>query len=201
MHLYTTSASPNGKRVAVVMKEKNIEIPLTQIDLMAAENLSKEYLAKNPMGRVPVLELDSGFMLAESVAISRYLEILAPEPNLFGIDPEKQCVIEMWHRRAEINLFIPVAQAYRNSSGVFKDREPVSAEWGDISAGFARDAVPVFEQQLASNEYIAGDRYSIADITLAITLTFARNTGLDLLSTPHIAGWHERITARPSFKK
>ncbi|MDC0068836.1 glutathione S-transferase N-terminal domain-containing protein [Gammaproteobacteria bacterium] len=105
MHLYTYSASPNGKRVAVFMKEKGIEIPATEIDIMAGENLVDEFRAKNPMARIPVLELDSGFMLAESVAISRFLEGLHPEPNLFGTDSEEEAVIEMWNRRAEINIF------------------------------------------------------------------------------------------------
>ena len=128
MHLYTYSASPNGKRVAVILKEKHIEIPTTEIDIMAGENLSDDYRAKNPMASVPVLELESGFMLSESVAISRYLEGLYPEPNLFGTGHEEQAVIEMWHRRAEINLFLNAAVAFRNSTGVFKDRETVERE-------------------------------------------------------------------------
>lgn len=153
------------------------------------------------MARIPVLELDSGIMLAESVAISCFLEGLQPAPNLFGTDREEEAVIEMWNRRAEINLFLPVADAFRNSAGVFKDREVVSAEWGGIAADLAREAAVAFEDQLSRNEFIAGDRFTIADITLTCCLTFARNTGLDLLGTPNLAAYHDRNKSRPSFGK
>ncbi|SVD78489.1 uncharacterized protein METZ01_LOCUS431343, partial [marine metagenome] len=111
MHLYTQSTSPNGRRVAVVLKEKGLSLPTTEIDLRAGENLLDEFTARNPIGRVPVLETDSGLYLSESIAISRYLESLVSEPNLFGRTGEEQARIEMWNRRAELNLMIPVAQA------------------------------------------------------------------------------------------
>ncbi len=201
MHLYTFSASPNGKRVDVFLKEKNIDIETTEIDIMAGENLSDDFRARNPMARIPVLELDSGEMLAESVAISRYLEGLVPEPNLFGEDAQEQAVIDMWNRRAEINLFLRVADAFRNNSGVFKDREVICPEWGAISADVARETALIFEERLADHDYIAADRFTIADITLTCCLTFARATGLDLLGTPNLAAYHERIKSRPSFGK
>ena len=199
MHLYTTSASPNGQRVAIALKEKGIDIPSTEINLREAENLGDEFKAKNPMGRVPVLELDSGDFLSESVAITRYLESLEPEPNLFGTTAEEQATIEMWNRRVELNLFTPVAQAFRNLSGIFKDREKISQEWGEISAEVARDAVPIFDERLANSEYIAGDKFSVADITLGVTLNFAKATRQDLLQLPNVVAWHERVTSRPSF--
>ena len=200
MHLYTMSASPNGCRVAVVMKEKGIEIPTTEIDLRGGENLSPDFKAKNPVARVPVLEMDAGAYIAETVAISRYLESRVPQPNLFGLSCEEQAVIEMWNRRAEISLMIPVAQAFRNLTGVFKDREKTSKEWGEISAEVARNAMPMFETQLAQSEYLAGERFTIADITLALTLSFARAVGQDLLQTPAVIAWHEKVSARDSFK-
>ena len=201
MHLYTFSASPNGKRVEVFLKEKNIQLETTEIDIMAGENLSDDFRSRNPMARIPVLKLDSGEMLAESIAICRFLEGLEAEPNLFGLDSKEQALIEMWNRRAEINLFLRVADAFRNNSGVFKDRELVCPEWGAISADAAREAALIFEQQLSDSEFIAGDRYTIADITLTCCLTFARNTGLDLLETQHLAYYHERVRSRPSFGK
>ncbi|HCC43284.1 MAG TPA: glutathione S-transferase, partial [Gammaproteobacteria bacterium] len=97
---------------------------------MAGENLSDDFRSRNPMARIPVLKLDSGEMLAESIAICRFLEGLEAEPNLFGLDSKEQALIEMWNRRAEINLFLRVADAFRNNSGVFKDREVVCPEWG-----------------------------------------------------------------------
>ena len=193
------TSSPNGRRVAVVMKEKGIEIPTTEINLRGGENLSAQFKVKNPVARVPVLETGSGVYIAETVAISRYLESLVPEPNLFGVSGEEQALIEMWNRRAEINLLIPVAQAFRNLTGVFKDREKISQEWGEISAEIARDAMPMFETQLAGADYLAGEHFSIADITLALTLTFAKAVGQDLLQTPAVVAWHTKVSARPSF--
>ena len=161
MHLYTQDASPNGQRVSVFMKEKGIEIPATQIDLRAGQNLSEEHRAKNPFGRVPVLELDDGSYLAESQAICLYLEGLQPEPNLFGETPEERAVIEMWSRRVELNVLMPVAQAFRNITGFFKDREKTVPEWGEVSAEAAQVAVALFNYHLADNQFLVGDRYVV----------------------------------------
>ena len=130
MHLYTMSASPNGKRVGIFMKEKGIDIPTTEIDLRAGENLTDEYLRKNPFGRVPVLELDDGTFLSESQAICLYLEGLYPAPNLFGESAEERAKIEMWARRVDLNFLMPVAQGFRNLTGYYKDRETCVKEWG-----------------------------------------------------------------------
>ena len=200
MHLFTTSASPSGQRVAVVMKEKGIDIPMTEIDLRSGENLSADFKAKNPLGRIPVLETDSGIMISETIAISRYLESMEPEPNLFGITGEEQAMIEMWNRRVELNLLMPVAHAFRNLTGFFKDREKISKEWGEISAEAARDAIPIFETQLADTAFLAGGRFSIADISLAVTLSFAKSTKLALPVSPNIKTWHRKIAARPGFQ-
>ena len=194
------SASPNGMRVAVAMKEKGIDIPVTEIDLRAGENLTEDYRQKNPAGRVPVLETDAGLFISESVAITRYLEGLVPEPNLFGHSIEEQAIVEMWSRRVELNLLMPVAQAFRNLTGFFKDREKVSQEWGEISAEVAQEAIPMFENQLADNEYVAGDTFSVADISLTVCLGFAGNVGQDLLHTPNLKAYHERNMSRPSFQ-
>ena len=200
MHLYTQSTSPNGQRVSIFMKEKGVEIPATEIDLRAAENLSESYRAKNPFGRVPVLELDDGSYLSESQAICRYLEGKNPAPNLFGESTEEQAIIEMWSRRVELNVMMPVAQAFRNITGFFKDRETIVPEWGEVSAEVARGSVALINEHLATSTYLAGDRYSIADMTLAITLAFAKNVGQDLLGAEHIARWYAVVAARPAFQ-
>lgn len=199
MHLYTQSSSPNGQRVTIFLKEKGIELPMTEIDLRAGENLSEEYRAKNPFGRVPLLELDDGSYLSESQAICRYMEGLHPDPNFFGTTDEEQAFIEMWSRRVELNVLMPVAQAFRNITGFFKDREKVVPEWGEIASEAAQAAVAIVNDHLADNEYLTGNRYTIADMTLAITLNFAKNVGQDLLSAEHIARWHAQVVARPAF--
>ena len=200
MHLYTQSASPNGQRVEVFLKEKGADIAKTQIDLRKGENLGEEFLARNPFGRVPTLELDDGTYLSESLAICRYLEGLYPEPNLFGATPQELAVIEMWSRRVEINFMLPVAQCFRNSTGFFKDREKCSAEWGQISGEIARDAATLLDKHLASSRYLIDDRYSVADITLAITIGFARNVGQDYFDLPNLARFHAEVTSRPAFQ-
>lgn len=200
MHLYTQSASPNGQRVEVFMKEKGVELPMTQIDLRAGENLGDDFLARNPFGRVPTLELDDGTYLSESLAICRLLEGLHPEPNLFGSTAQELAVIEMWSRRVEINFMMAVAQCFRNSTGFFKDRERCSAEWGEISGELARDAATRLDAHLASNQFLAGDRYSVADITLAIATGFARNVGQDYFDLPNLARFVGEVTSRPAFQ-
>ena len=199
MHLYTNSVSPNGRRVAIAMKEKGIEIPATELDLRKGENLSAGYLAKNPVGGVPLLETDDGIFIAETIAIIRYLESLHPQPNLFGEGGQEQALVEMWARRVEMNLMVPLGQAFRNLTGIFKDRETVSKEWGAISAERAQKAVAIFEAQLAGNDFIAGPRFSVADISLGTTLAFAKAVQQDLMTQPSITAYFERLSQRPSF--
>jgi len=181
------------------MKEKGIELPTTEIDLRAAENLKEDYLAMNPFGRVPVLQLNDDSYLSESQAICRYIEGIHPEPNLFGDTAEEQAIIEMWSRRVELNVLMPVAQAFRNITGFFKDREKVVPEWGEVSAEAAQASVALINEHLATNHYLTGDRFTIADMTLAIVLGFAKNVGQDLLGGEHVARWYAEVTARPSF--
>ena len=199
MHLYTQSVSPNGQRASIFLKEKGVELSMTEIDLRAGENLSDEHRARNPFGRVPVLELDDGTYISESLAICRYMEGLHPDPNLFGIGAEEQAIIEMWSRRVELNILMPVAQAFRNITGFFKDREKVVPEWGQVQAEEAQVAVALVNDHLANSDYLAGDRYTVADMSLAITLSFAKNVGQELLGAEHIARWHAEVVARPAF--
>jgi glutathione S-transferase len=181
------------------MKEKGIEIEKTEIDLRAGANLTDEYLAMNPFGRVPVLELDDGSHLSESVAICVYLEGLHPEPNMFGSELEERAKITMWTRRVDINLMTPVAQGFRNATGFFKDREKICAEWGEISMELARDAATRFDRHLANSRFLEGDKYSVADMNLAITMDFAKNVGQDFFDLENLARFHGEVTSRPAF--
>ncbi|MEM7077386.1 MAG: glutathione S-transferase family protein [Pseudomonadota bacterium] len=199
MKLYE-SPSPNARRVHIFMAEKGFDCERVAVDLRAGENISPEYLAKNPGGRVPVLELDDGTYLAESVAICRYLEGLHPDPNLFGTTALAQATIEMWARRAELNFMNNVAGAFRNITGFFKDRETCVKEWGEVCAEVAPTMLNMFDDQLASNEYVAGDQFSIADITLGVAIDFAHMVKVvPMPELANIARWHEMVSARPSF--
>lgn len=194
--------SPNALRVEIFMQEKDIEPFSTQsYDLRGGDNLSTEFRQMNPFGRVPVLELDDGTFLAESVAICRYLEGLHPEPALFGSTPLELAQVEMWNRRAELNFMLPAATAFRNITGIFKDREKVSEEWGHISAEVAAAALAVFDEHLADTTFLVGDTFSVADITFAIAVNFAERVQVDLpYDLPNIARYRETVAARPSFQ-
>ena len=201
MKLYTTKGTPNHRRVAIFLAEKGIELDTVDVDLRGAENLGETFRRKNPFGRIPVLELDDGVCISESLAICRYFEATQPEPRLFGDTAEEQAEVEMWTRRAEINFLMPVAAAFRNISGFFKDREEVVPEWGRVSARAAADTLPKFEERLAESEWLADHGFSVADITLAITLEFARNTQQELpYDLPAITRWWEAVQARPSWQ-
>ena len=200
MKLYTTSASPNGRRVNVFLAEKGIEVPKQEVDLRGGENLSDEFRGMNPFGRVPVLELDDGSFLTESVAISRYFEGVQSEPVLFGTTTFEQATVEMWNRRAELNFMLPVAQAFRNISGFFKDRETVVPDWGQVQEEVARQTLALFDARLGESEFLAGDRFTIADITLGVALDFGRTTGRELpYDLPNVSRWHALVASRPSF--
>ena len=194
------SPSPNARRVSVFMAEKGIECERVSVDIRSGENIQSEYLSKNPAGRVPVLELDDGSYISESIAICRYLEAIEPEPNLFGLDAIEIANVEMWQRRVELNLFLEIAGAFRNITGFFKDRETCVEEWGKVCAEKAPKALTMFDDQLSDNQYLAGDRFTVADITLAITLDFAEMVKVAPLPTlDHIARWRANVTARTSL--
>ncbi len=199
------SPSPNARRVHVFMAEKGladkgVEIERVAVDIRGGENLTPDYKAKNPAGRVPVLELDDGTFIGESVAICRYLEALHPEPNLFGTTPMEVALIEMWQRRAELNFMLNVAMAFRNITGFFKDRETPVKEFGEVSAVVAAEFVPMFDAQLSKTQFLAGANFSIADITLAVAWGFAQQVKVvELPAAPNVERWLTEVNARPSF--
>ena len=199
MKLYE-SPSPNARRVHIFMAEKGIECERIAVDIRAAENLSAEYLAKNPGGRVPMLELEDGTFIGESVAICRYLESLQPESPLFGESGIEAAKVELWQRRAELNFLLEVAGAFRNITGFFKDRETCVAEWGQVCAERAPKMLSMFDEQLSQTAYLAGDTFSVADITLAVALDFARMVKVVALpELPNIERWYGEVSARSSF--
>ncbi len=134
MKVYELRRAPNARRVRMFLAEKGIEMEYQQVDLGAGENLAPAFLTKNPAGRIPVLELDDGTCLSETLAICRYFEELHPEPNLFGSTALERATIEMWSRFIEFNLWLPTGMAFRHITGFYKDRERVFPEWGERSA-------------------------------------------------------------------
>jgi glutathione S-transferase len=131
MKLYNHSLAPNPRRVRIFAAEKNIELSLEDVDILAGQSRAPEFLAKNSSGGLPVLELDDGSYLSESVAICRYLEGLHPEPNLLGRDLREQAEIERWNRRMELELFAAIGRTIQNTSPIFQGRFKQFSDYGE----------------------------------------------------------------------
>lgn len=201
MKLYDSMMAPNPRRVRIFLAEKGIEVPRVQVDIGKAENRKPEFLAKNPMGGLPVLELDDGTYLAETIAICRYFEGIQPEPHLLGIDAKDVALVEMWNRRMEFEVFIPIASCFRNTHDFFKGRIPQVPEYGEVCRGAAEKRLAWLDEVLANREFIAGDRYTVADITALCGIDFGRITGIGVKpDQKNLARWHEAVSARPSAK-
>ncbi len=204
MKLYESARAPNPRRARIFMAEKGIDMSTVErieMDLAAGDNLSADFKQKNPMGGVPTLELDDGTCISESMAISRYFEEIHPEPPLMGRDALDKANVEMWNRRMELSLLFPVALAFRNISGMFADREKCSKEFGEISFERATKMFGFVDRHLADSEYIAGDTYTVADITALCAVDFARVIKLRIgEDQPNLARWHEQVSSRESAK-
>ncbi len=202
MKLYTYPGAPNPRRVHIYLAEKGLELPCLTVDILKRENRTPEFIEqRNVMGGLPVLELDDGTHLAESVAICRYLEELHPEPPLFGRGAADRGLVEMWIRRIELGFMMPVGLVWVHGSpltaAVVKKQIPEMAEQarGTVAAYFG-----FLDRQLSDRPFIAGDDYSMADILALTTFDFAGQLN-DLHPDPdraHLARWHREVSSRPS---
>ena len=200
MKLYDGGKAPNPRRVQVFLKEKGIEIERVQLDINALEPRSESFARLNPTKTVPALELDDGTVISETIAICRYLEELHPEPNLFGTNALEKALIEMWQRRVELYFLLPVAFAFRHLHPGAKTIEPVQvAQWGEMNQERATAFMAVLDRQLQANAFIAGNRFTVADITLLAACQFLRPARITI-ADDHAAlkAWLEKVTARPS---
>jgi glutathione S-transferase len=187
--------------VRIFLAEKGIEVPTVQVDIGKAENRRPEFLAKNPRGGVPVLELDDGTYLAESVAICRYFEEVQPEPVLMGTDARDRAVVEMWNRRMELEVALPIVQSFRNTHDFFKGRIPQVPEYGEVCKDAAAKSLEWLDEELASREFVAGDRYTIADITAQVGIDFGRTTDIRIQpEQKNLQRWYDAVSSRPSAK-
>ena len=202
MKIYDFMLAPNPRRLRIFVAEKGLKIPYEQIDILKGESRAPEFLARNPAGGLPVLELDDGSYLAESVAISRYLEGLHPEPNLMGRDLREQATIEMWQRRMELGLFGPVSRAFQNTNPLFAARITQFKDYGAGQLQTAQQQLQWLDTQLGSRPFIAADRFTIADITALVAIEFgAQNAGLKLdAALLNLTRWHQAASSRPSAK-
>ena len=196
------SLGPNPRLVRMFMLEKGIELEKQQIDLMGGENRRPEFLARNPGGQMPALELDSGTTIAETVVICEALEELHPEPALIGTTPEERAVTRMWTRRVEQKITEPLVAGFRFGEGIamFKDRMRVVPEAADGMKAICRDGWAWLDEQLADGrEFIAGDRFTLADIVGYCLGDFGAAVGQPRdPALKHVAAWFDRIAARES---
>jgi glutathione S-transferase len=200
MKLYDGGRAPNPRRVRVFLAEKGIEVPLIPIDMGALGHRSAELTARNPLQGLPVLELDDGTILTESVAICRYFEELHPEPALFGTGALGKAQVEMWNRRIELYLLAPVAAAFRHIHPAMQEWErPQIPEWGEANKPKAIAFLDMMDKELSTRAFAAGDHYSIADITGLVALDFMKPARIAIPEQlTNVLRWKERLTARGS---
>ncbi len=204
MKLYTSARAPNPRRVAMFAAEKGIVLDEQQVDLNGGGHRTPDFLARNPLGRVPVLELDDGRTLSETRAICTWLEGVHPEPNLMGVDFAERAFIEMADRRMELHLFAPIAHCVRHTHPGLAVLEPQQfADFGTAQGAVMRDTARWLDGVLATQPYVAGERFTIADITAFCALEFARGLmrfrpGQEGFA--HLQAWRDRMAERPTAR-
>jgi glutathione S-transferase len=205
--LYDMRVAPNPRRVRIFLAEKGIDIAKVEVNIRAGENLQPGFLAVNPRGVLPALELDDGTVIDESTAICRYFEALQPEPPLLGSTPLEIALVECWNRRIEFDAGQPVIDAFRNSYPPYADRavpgrSGMPAIPALVERGRARLAefFPVIDRRLGESEFVAGDKFSLADITLLCITDFARALKMTVPEdgVANFLRWHATVSARPS---
>lgn len=199
MKLYTSRLAPNPRRVTIFLAEKGIEIPTVEIDLAKKENLLPEFLGRNPLGRVPVLEFDDGSYLAESIAICRYFEATTPEPALFGSGARAQAEVEMWNRRMELEVLANVTGCFRHTHPYWQGRIEQVADYGDLCRRTLEERMKWLDGEIANRPYIAGERFTVADITAVTAFDLGRVAKIRIPETlSSLTSWYARVSERPS---
>ncbi len=200
MLLYDTPRAPNPTRVRMFLAEKGVSIPTREINLMALAHRRDDYRRISPLERVPALVLDDGAVLTESVSICRYIESLHPEPALFGRGGLEAAFVDMWERRMEFELFAPVTHAFRHSHPRLAVLEqPQFPDFAQAQRTRAVAALRWLDSVLAERRYVAGDAFTIADITAFVALDLTKVARIDVpAALTHLARWRSEVGARPS---
>ena len=199
-----TGIGPNPRTVRMFMAEKGIKIPLVKVDLLSGENRKAPYTDKNPAGQLPCLELEDGTHLCEITAICEYLEEKHPTPPLIGTTPEERAVTRMWTRRLDLNIIEPMANGFRFSEGLalFKDRVHTIPQAADDLKAIAREKLGWLDGLMGSQSFIAGERFTLADILLFAFLDFGATVGQPLSADlKNVSAWYERMGKRPSVEE
>ena len=199
MKILEDGRAPNPRRVRVFLAEKGIEMEFQQLDIMASEHKSEEMTALNPVQRIPILLLDDGTAISETISICRYFEAVQPNPCLMGETPLEIATIDMWLRRVEEKLLMPVANVLRHTNPRMAVLEnPQVPEWGEVNREKVAWMLDILDAELAGRDYIAGDAFSVADITALVAVDFMRVIKMELGDRQHLRRWHDRVSSRPS---
>jgi glutathione S-transferase len=208
MILYDVKIAPSPRRVRIFLAEKNLDVEVIQVNTAEGEHLKEDFLKLNPWATVPVLKLDDGTCISESIACCRYLEENYPNPPLMGVDPSEKAIISMWEHRMEWDGFLPVAEFLRNTVERLKNRGltgtlnfnqiPALAERGKKRIAHFHDFL---DKRLAESKFVATDKYSIADITAQVSIDFAQRVGVSIPEDKkNILRWHSNVNSRESAK-
>ena len=202
MKLYDLPPSPNARRVRIFIAEKGLEIPIVPVNMMTGENQSEDYLAKNSLGKMQLLELDDGTCIAESAAICRYLEEMNPNPPLMGRNPLERALVEMWHRRMELEFLIPMITIFLHTGEMWKDRVtqiPQVAETGILNV---KERMEWLDRELDGKEFITGEDYTVADIAAQCAFVMGKAAlGLRIAEDQlNLSNWFTRVSSRPTAR-
>ena len=200
MRIIETRRAPNPRRLRIFLAEKGVSIPFEEQDLMTGSLKSAEFAELNPWQQVPVLVFDDGRRLSESVAICRYFEELQPSPPLMGAGPWGRAETEMWQRRVEFGLLYRVAQVFRHLNPKMAHLElPQVVQWGEANKEKVYAELRLIDKRLSESPYIAGDVYSIADITALVAIDFMKPARLEVSSELiNVDRWYGDVSRRPS---
>lgn len=202
MLLYQDPRAPNPRRVRVFLAEKGVAYDTIEVLIADKAHQTPEFRKKNPIALLPVLELGDGRVLRESIAICRYIEETHPEPNLMGADPWERAQIEMWNRHAELELLWPIAQIFRNTHKFWEGRIKQAPDFALLMREHLGERLEWLENELGRRAYMAGDRFTVADITAMCALDFGKVSDVRLKpdTHPNLVAWHKRVSERPSAK-
>lgn len=203
MKIYEFAANPSSRRVGIFLKELGVEVDRVQLNVREGENLTPEYQEKSVNGKVPMLELDDGTCISETIAICRFFAEHQNDTSLFGTTPAEKGLVEMWQRIVELDGLHMGFQAFRNLSGVYGDRERCVEAWGNEAKLRVEEFLPKLDKQLSHNAYIAGDKFSIVDITGFIFVGFVCEKALEIKALemyPNIQAWFTKVSERPAFQ-
>jgi glutathione S-transferase len=202
MKLYSLKNGVNPRRVRIFLAEKRVAIPIEEFDMESAGHKAPAFLAKNPLGTLPVLELDDGTLIAESVAICRYFEESIPEPPLFGRSILERAQVEMWNRRMELELLLPTIDVFVHTHPYWVGKRRQVGEWGEARRVQVVERMRWLDSELRDRQFIGVDRYNIADITAQVALLTARGALKLAIPDDHknLTRWWNAVSTRPSAR-